>query len=342
MKVHLTGMSPRTASQQTRERITFAGLLERALAVEGHIVIRDIHPGVEPDFVIVGLASALSPGATYALVGLEAIGRAIEGGTPLLLLVDDPDLGKIKNGVASVLRAPHRLYSDYLMLKRVKGSRNPSEEQRARIDCAVEMLAGERWPPALLPMHAWAIGTEAMLAKRLGVETGVVPLDMSSMLGDARDVVARFAEARARMWFTERHYSPAVLAQERVTWPVVPVDSSTMGWPEEVYAATRGVHQGLAGTSPGWWTPTPRWVAQAGTVYLMDSADQMLVASDSPYYLTPDYVESLSDSEHAALADQQRTYLRETTWSLDRLLSRLMDLTGSTSSFAPLDTTTTS
>ena len=116
---------------------------------------------------MVGVTSPLSPGATYALVGLEAIGRALQDGTPLLLFVDDPALDKTRSGAASALRDPDRLYSH------VPDEQAGQSDPRTRTPGsgtaslqAVEMLAGEYWPTTLLPMHPW--GSAAIAGEAAG------------------------------------------------------------------------------------------------------------------------------------------------------------------------------
>lgn len=337
MLVHLTGMSPRTASQRTRERVTFAGLLERLLHASGHEVDRQPYLDTEPDpnLVMVGLASALSPGATYALAGLEAIGRAIDHGTPVLLFVDDPMLSKIKASAKSVVRDSNRLWSDFLASKRIRQSRTPTARQKWYIRGAIEVLAGDEWPTVLTPMHGWAMQDQMMsvlIPKRLGVTTDVIPIDPSAAMGIDLDSAEK--PAQAKIWVTDSHYSKDTLKPERVRWPVVPINSTAMVSPQDVYGAARGVHQGLVGGCPGWWTPTPLYAAQAGAAYLMDQADQNLTGQISPYYLTADDVEAKGPDQHEVLVENQRHYLKEHTWNRDDLFSRLADVTGSTSSFA--------
>src|SRR4051794_14871079 len=117
-------MSPRMVSQRAREQVSFARTLEQALLGMGQQVYRgpvDIGP---TDLILGGVSSPIAPGATYALVALERIGQALAEGTPMLLFVDDPRLDKIRSGALSVLRNYERLYTPFLMSKRVKQSHN--------------------------------------------------------------------------------------------------------------------------------------------------------------------------------------------------------------------------
>jgi len=136
------------------------------------------------------------------------------------------------------------------------------------------------------------------------------------------------------IWMTDRHYSNQTLDPTRVTWPVIPVNSAEMTTPVPVYAVARGVHQGPIPRLPGWWTPTPLYVAGAGTVYLCDSEESTVIGVDSPYYLTPDLVEALDDGVHRDLARKQREFLKETMWSSATLSSALQDSIGRASSYA--------
>lgn len=333
MRIQIAGMSPRTASERARDQVTFARTLSEVLSDLGHEVQWTAEPTGELDLVMVGVTSALSPGATYALVGLEAIGRAVQDGIPLLLFVDDPALDKTRSGAASAARDPNRLYSAYLLGKRIGLIRDPDAGQRDRIRTAVEMLAGDYWPTTLLPMHPW--GSPAIAAKRIGVVSAVVALDVSPVLNHHK-VPEYTGIPRAQLWLTNRHYSAQTLDPERVSWPVIPVDSSTLPDPVRVYAAARGVHQGPIARIPGWWTPTPLQVAQARTVYLCDAEESVRIGTTSPYYLTPDEVEDLDDfGAHAMLAEAQAAHLEEVSWDPRTLSSVLTDLTGRASSFVP-------
>jgi hypothetical protein len=326
-------------SERAREQITFARSLETALTAMGHRVHRGPEPpasDLRTDLVIGGVASALSPGATYALVGLVSIGQALVSGTPLLLFVDDPNLSKIRGAAQSALREPSRLYTPYLMSKRVKQSRHLSDLQRTFIESALAMIAEETWPPTLLPLHPWA--SPAIAAKRLGITSEVLPVDVSSVveIPDPSWPVP----ARAQVWLTDRHYSSALLDPARVRWPVIPVDSTMMPDPVRVYAVARGVHQGVIDRVPGWWTPTPLFVARADTVYLCDSEESTAIGTGTPYYLTPDDVESRSVPQHTMLAEHQREHLKETMWNSEMLSSSLTDSIGRVCSSGTPGTTT--
>jgi hypothetical protein len=335
MLIHLTGMSPRTASQRTREHLTFAGLLERALTVEGHKVDRRPYLDTEPDLVIVGVTSMISPGATYALAGLEAIGHAIDCSLPLMLFVDDPMLPKTKAAAKSVLREPERLWTEYLLSKRIRQSRDPDSKQKWHIRAGIELLAQEQWPVVLVPMHTWGVidrMNAVLLPKRLGIVSDVVALDVTAVLGlDLTPSSPR--KPQANIWVTDSHYSKAVLPHGRASWPVVPINSTAMPDPADVYATARGVHQGLVGGCPGWWTPTPLYAAKANAAYLMDQDEQNLTGTDSPYYVTADDIEAMNSPGHELLVERQRAYLKDTAWSLESLLSTLEDVIGSTGSF---------
>jgi hypothetical protein len=309
-------------SRRARELVTFARTLEQALIGMGHEVYRGPDDADAADLIIGGVTSVISPGASYALVGLAAIGRAIEEETPLLLFVDDPDLNKTRAGAQSAMRSPERIYSPFLMSKRVKQFWDLSLDQHRQVELAVEMLSGETWPPVLMPLHPWA--SVAIAAKRINILSEVVPVDVSSAieLPELKPVTS------APLWLTDRHYSSQVLDPERVTWPVIPVNSATMPSPAYVYSVARGVHQGAIERMPGWWTPTPLYVAHAGAVYLCDSEEGRAIGADGPYYLTPEDVEWLPEDVHHELAAAQAAYLKETMWNSDTLSSVLADSLG--------------
>ena len=65
-------------SRRAREQMTFARTLETALRGMGHQVYRGPEEPSDPELVLAGVTSALSPASSYALIGLEQIGWAIK------------------------------------------------------------------------------------------------------------------------------------------------------------------------------------------------------------------------------------------------------------------------
>jgi hypothetical protein len=308
-------------SERAREQVTFARTLEVALRQMGHEVRRGPDNDTwDSELVVAGVTSALSPASSYALVGLEYIGWALDQKMPLLLFVDDPDLNKTRAAAQSAQRDLDRLYAPYLMSKRVKQSQILGAVQRGRVETAIDMLASDDWAPVLVPLHPWA--DPAIAAKRLGVVSAIVPIDVSSAI-ELPPAQEMDDVPQAQLWLTDRHYSPHILEQDRVRWPVVPIDSTTLPSPTHVYSVARGVHQGAIKRMPGWWTPTPTHVARAKTVYLCDSDEGRVMSPNGPYYLTPDDVEGLDEWHHADLANAQAVYLEETAWSTATLSSHL-------------------
>jgi hypothetical protein len=327
MHIHITGMSPREVSPRFQGRDNLAATLEIALRAQDHQVRRAPEASGTPEVVFVGVTSPLSPAASYSFFALRAIGDALNRGTPMVFVVDDPDLNKIQAGARSAQRDISRLYTPYMMSKRIKRTAF-TPVGKTRISAAIELLASDNWPVTVLPMHPW--GNERSLGRVLGVNSDVVYLDPSGWLtqGNATSDVSP-----ASMWFTDSRYSTDVLDPERVRWPVVPVNTRDIDEPIDVYLAARGIYQGKVGRSShvlGWWTPTPHYVAAAKTVYVTDGDENSLIGG--PYYLTPDDVEELSPHQHADLAAEQAAYLKEKSWDREMLSSRLADVIGLASS----------
>ena len=300
MRIHITGMSPRMVSRRGGGR----GAVARPRA---------------PAVVTGGSAGVRGAGAQ---IGPEAISRALDEDSPLLLSVADPDRANTRCAAQSAARDPERIYSPYLMSKRVKQSRQLSPRQRKHVAMAIEMLASEHWAPVLVPLHPWA--SPAITAKRLGILSKLIPVDVSAAI----ELPHLAPSDPAPLWLTDRHYSPRLLDPDRVLWSVIPIDSATMSNPAKIYSVAKGVHQGAIERMPGWWTPTPLYVAHARTVYLCDTEESQLIGTRGPYYLTSDHVEWLDDTDHRDLAQAQAAYLKETMWSSDTLSSVLTDSIG--------------
>jgi hypothetical protein len=156
----------------------------------------------------------------------------------------------------------------------------------------------------------------------------VVGLDVSAMLElPERPLDSHLAGS---IWLTDSHYTTRLLDPMRVSWPVVPINSKNLAsHPTLTYAAAKGVHQGAIEGCPGWWTPTPQYVAHARRVYLMDNEESVLLGTDQPYYITSDYVEGIEhDKEYTLLKTLQHEHLQETMWDKNTLCSALADVTG--------------
>ena len=330
MKIHITGMAPRMVSRRARAKISFSSLLADALTSAGNEVVRDAEHHGDVDLVVVGVSSMLSPAATYTLVGLELLARAVEDEVPLLLLADDPKLSKTHDAAVSVRRDPDRLWSDFLRPKRVRASDGIS---RDRVMDAVDILGSDWWPPVLVPMHAWArVGS---LSHRLRVQSPAIPLDPSPVLDMQLRTLGYQRAAHARMWMVETNYADEGLDAERTMWPSLQVKNDPAWSVVSSYGAAAGVFQGAVKKCPGWWTPTPQFAARAGTVFVTDLDEGLSIGG--PYYHIVDDVEHRDDSSLRELAYQQQDHLRGESWDFATLISTLEDVTGQASSFARPD-----
>lgn len=321
-------------SDRARAKISFSSLLADALRAANHEVARDAELHEDVDLVMVGLTSMLSPAATYSIVALGTLGRALKNDTPVVLFVDDPDMGKVRDAAASVRRDPDRLWSDFLAPKRVLASERHDPEL---VMSAVDLLGGGigEWPTTMVPLHAW--GRTTSLQQQLRIHSHVQPIDVSPVLMIQLMSAAWHRPNDAKLWLCEENYTPCSLSNGRTTWPILRSKNNPSWGTLDVYGTARAVHQEAVLRSPGWWTPTPVFAAHAGSVYLtgLEEADRL----GGPYYLTVDQIESMDSDQHTALAADQYEHLKEQSWDLATLISTLEAVLGQSSSSERPDTT---
>lgn len=335
MKIHITGMSPRMVSHRALTQISFASLIATSLADSGHEVVRDARVHDEADVVVVGVSSVLSPAATYSVVALGILARALDRGTPVVLFTDQPNLRNIRQSVASVRRDPDRLWSDFLASKRVRASADFSRD--AVID-AVDMLGQDVWPTVLIPVHAW--GGSSWLSSALGVHSDAVAIDPSPILLDQLATMPWWNHGRrAAVWLCEQHYVKSPLSRSRTTWHPLSVKSQGDWNTVDNYAGARGVYQNQQDRFPGWWTPTPLFAARAGAAYLTGIDEGYLMGG--PYYKTIDEIEGLTGDQLAELVHSQADHIKDISWDRATCTSALEAVIGQSVSFVRQGTTST-
>jgi hypothetical protein len=335
LRIHISGMSPRMVSHRSRTRISFASLLADGLAASGHEVVRDARIQDDADVVVVGVSSVLSPAATYSVVALGIIADALHRGRPLVLFTDQPNLGNIREAVASVRRDPDRLWSDFLTAKRVIASANFSRDD---VMDAIDMLGQDVWPTVMVPVHGW--GPQTGLSHKLGIVSEVVKVDISPILVDQLNAIPWWDHGRrAWVWLCEQHYVKSHLSPSRTTWYPIQVKSPANWETLDHYAGARGVFQDQQDRFPGWWTPTPFFAARAGAIYLTGIDEGYLMGA--PYYKTVDEIEGLSERELDDLALSQIEHIKDVSWDRATCTSALEAVIGQSTSFAKPGTTRT-
>ena len=264
---------------------------------------------------------------------LPAMQEAHESGSLKAVFVDDPDVRKLWHGAKSVLTSPDRLWSDYYSGR--PGVHEAREDGKVR-DSVLSMLewvqAGlDGTVPVWWPAHPWATDTalhSQMLShgradqssiEGLALTPAVLATDVSRVMVDHGDG-----------WVEETLYStePMVFDPSSTRYALPYKSTPTVDDNVRMYQLSYGVVQGTTGNRGfgGWWTPTPALAALAERIFLTTSNDGKEIGG--PYYRIPSEVEDLGTDDYRALQGEQRSYLEERSWTMEKLRTTLTGALG--------------
>lgn len=276
MKVLITGMTSRQCNADASRRdASFTFLLAEALRAQGHKVDQR-NPTMTEDYseydkVIVGVAPIHAMGSNRAYGALAAIMKTWTSGQ-LMMLLDDPDTGKIFSGLRTMCDAPERLTKPFFSYK-LEYELASQPQWRDWLLEGVKILRDSIWPMTILPQHSWAEGPPRLTGagERISIIIGVDP----SLMIDY---------PRPSAW-TQRRQVWSVEASDKNTWLnqqapflTLPVERhGSGGLPRfrddlqrlETYTSVRGVVAPPV-LDGAWWTPRPWMASMAGALVLTD------------------------------------------------------------------------
>lgn len=311
----VTGMTSRQANPEASLKdVTFAHLVSQALRAAGWEV-EHRNPSIAEDvssfdLVIAGVAPLHALGSNRVYGTLSAMMRTWTTGK-LVIMIDDPDTGKIFSGIRTMVDSPARLTKPFFAYKLEHGLAS-EEPWKSWLAEGVKVLRDAPWPTVIVPQHAW------MDVPRL---SGADPRQVSTVVGVDPTALIDYPALESR----ERRAAWTVEAPSTHTWldqisPFLhlPVERhGTAGLPRftkdkerlQNYASVRGVIIPTV-CNGNWWTSRPALATRAGALALTDW--QAVRPLGESWTLTPEQAEGLTGADLEKTAAEQREALDST------------------------------
>lgn len=316
MKILVTGMSSRQANPDASIKdVTFAHLVAQALRHVGHEV-EHRNPSITEDvsgfdMVIVGVAPLHALGSNRVYGALSAIMRTWNTGK-LVLMIDDPDTGKIFSGIRTMVDEPTRLTKPFFAYK-LEHALASEDPWRSWLAEGVKILRDAPWPTVIVPQHAWMetprlAGAGDQLTRIVGVD----PTQLVDVKGGDT------SKERRSVWTVEAPQTNTWLEQIR-PFLALPIERhGSAGLPRftkdkerlDNYTSVRGVIVPTV-CDGNWWTSRPALATSAQALVLTDwKAVRPLGES---WTLTPEQAEELNGQELKELRFLQEAVLLMST-----------------------------
>lgn len=307
----VTGMSSRQANPAASFKdVTFAHLVAQALRGVGWEV-EHRNPSLTEDvsgfdMVIVGVAPLHALGSNRVYGALSAIMRTWATGK-LVLMIDDPDTGKIFSGIRTMVDDPTRLTKPFFAYK-LEHALASEDPWRPWLAEGVKLLRDSVWPTVLVPQHAW--GETPRLAGAGSQLPSVVGVDPTQLI----DYAAPEPCERRSVWTVEAPSQHSWL-QQISPFLSLPIERhGSAGLPRfttdkerlETYASSRGVIVPTV-CNGNWWTSRPRLAVSAGALVLTDWKSVRPLGES--WTLTPEQAEGISANDLSELKFMQHTTL---------------------------------
>lgn len=314
MRCLVTGATSRQCNPEASLRdVSFSHLLAQALRAAGHEV-EHRNPSVTEDMtkfdrVIVGMAPLHALGSNRAYGALSAILRTW-GTDKLMILLDDPDTGKIFSGIKTMCENPDRLTKPFFAYK-LEYNVATQPEWKKWLNDGVRVLRDSPWPATIVPQHAWA-GTPRLTGAGTQLPE-LVGVDPSSLIDYA--LPSPWTQ-RKPVWTVEAPEKSAWLDSQR-PFIRLPVERhGTGGLPRftkdsdrlENYVAVRGVIAPPV-CNGNWWTPRPWMASLAGALVLTNW--QSVRDLGHAWTMTAEQADQLSDADLPRITSEQNAAITE-------------------------------
>lgn len=308
----VTGMTSRQANPEASLKdVTFAHLVAQALRHVGWDV-EHRNPSIAEDvsgfdMVIVGVAPLHALGSNRVYGALSAMMRTWNTGK-LVLMIDDPDTGKIFSGIRTMVDQPTRLTKPFFAYK-LEHALASEEPWRSWLAEGVKILRDAQWPTVIVPQHAWMETPRlAGAGDQLPRVVGIDPTQLIDYKGFDT------SKERRSVWTVEAPQTNAWLNQIGPFLQLPVERHGANGLPRftkdkerlENYSSVRGVVIPTV-CNGNWWTSRPALATRAQTLALTDwKAVRPLGES---WTLTPEQAEELNGQELGELKFLQHTAL---------------------------------
>jgi hypothetical protein len=326
MRALVTGFNARTASPMRATRDTcFAALLAAALSDVGYAVEHRSTSVIEDvstyDQVFVGMASPLAVSSNRAYAALATIGRTWSTGR-LVLFLDDPDVGKILNGLDSLIRKPEQFTNPFLS-QRVDYAVACEPEWQSWLLLIARALREQSWPTLLVPAFSWADVPKLLTRLPSTMTANAVPMDLSTYMPAQKlpdDV------EHERFWVTEEPFDSTWVRGLGLTMPVKHLTAMRDSLRADAYAHAWGVLEApLSRAGHGWFSPRLIHALRSGAVYATDW--QAMSEVGTMFTVFPHVIEQMSVEDRAVHLREQQAGFNSIKWTRDDSRRFLHDLT---------------
>jgi hypothetical protein len=309
----VTGMTSRQANPEASLKdVTFAHLVAQALRAAGWEV-EHRNPSIAEDvssfdLVVAGIAPLHALGSNRVYGTLSAMMRTWNSGK-LVIMIDDPDTGKIFSGIRTMVDTPARLTKPFFAykLEHALASEDPWKGWLAE---GVKVLRDAEWPTVIVPKHEW-MDVPKLSGANPSQITKVVGVDPTALI----DYAAPEPRERRSAWTVEAGTTCAWLNQISPFLHLPVERHGSAGLPRftkdkerlENYASVRGVIIPTV-CNGNWWTSRPALATITDTLALTDW--QSVRPLGESWTLTPEQAEGLTGSTVTkTIADQKDSLL---------------------------------
>jgi hypothetical protein len=334
MRVLLTGSTSTQTRNKTNIRVfSLTAALNAGLEAGGHTVTwgspdpdneaKDIQ---DYDIVLVGLAPVNSLGARWAAAACGLIGRCWKEGVPVMTFVDDWKVREAQAGLRRFRMHPEKLLQ---YLGRVQNTKFlPWIEQNTDIVLeAIHKMHDDVWPSTITCLFPW--GDHDLIREKTTIYE-LAWVDPSWMVPQW-PITPPTDEDRTREWVLAglsryEGWRDSLNAE----WPIACYGNMAAKiYPNMVedkmpnrYAQSWGVlcHK-YPHAGSGWWRNRFPFTAMAGSILYGDP--QEMAPLGGPYMTQIEEIEALNTAGLRRLANNQRDYLVEKTWTKEHYIDQL-------------------
>ena len=317
MKILITGCTPaQSSSGSMRRTVSFTSLLYDAFETLGHEVFL-----TKPyfnyskeylnqyDLIFVGIASPSGLSAHYSHGAFALANKARELGK-LRLVIDSPNVKKIKSTVQDFYNNPNNFYKDFYS-KRIQYDQACKPENKEQISAFVSYLHNEKWAQTFVPSMPWF--SKNIITKNISNldEDSIIPLCFDRFLIDGLD--DRITPVSKSYWCADSIKTPwTVKTIKSLTLPVYSTKNNNYSTNQMVIDKMSNSVGTLVSTYQNgdpWWSIAISQSLIAGVPIVTEWRHTAELGAEWAYL--PSTVEEMSPKERMNMAQSQKDFYRE-------------------------------
>lgn len=312
-KILITGMTSSHTSENANMRsLSFAGVLNHVLTVNGHEVIQD-QPSVswnlndlaEYDAVLVGISPITSLSSNYAYGALSVIDVLLDD-PRLKLFIDSPEPTRITSSLRAISKTPDNLTKPFYSYR--KGFSQAVVPQMAdNLMGVIDHLLTNVWPETLYPALPWD-NWERVRNQLPEGTSNLVPLNLDAYYISSQETID--IEKREKWVIDNFATSWSKTTTSTLQHPTVPMKWNK-GWSDDQVANQIAAGIGaLVSPNPSgtWWTYRYIQAMNMHTPIATDWKESGII-DESWMYLASRIEDMSIDDRHELSAMQTSAYL---------------------------------